>query len=185
MGVDSKPEIADYWSTYQAIRNDYIANVMSRNRYQKLMQYFHCNNPETDPMNIVNDEERRERRKEAPLYKVQPVLDAVFTNSRECYNMHRQVSIDESIVGYKGRYGGVPTVFIQGKPHAKGFKIYALADSKSGYNYRIEIMSITGSHEKYRRDVSRTRDLCERLIVDIRGCHHVLYTDSYYTSVDM
>nr|XP_006820728.1 PREDICTED: piggyBac transposable element-derived protein 4-like [Saccoglossus kowalevskii] len=185
MGVDSKPEIADYWSTYQAIRNDYIANIMSRNRYQKLMQYFHCNNPENDPMNIVNDEERRKRKKEAPLYKVQPVLDAVFIKSRECYNMHRQICIDESIVGYKGRYGGVPTVSIQRKPNGKGFKIYALADSKTGYNYRIEIMSMTGSHEQYSREVSRTRDLCERLIIDIRGRHHILYTDSYYTSVDM
>nr|XP_006822063.1 PREDICTED: piggyBac transposable element-derived protein 4-like [Saccoglossus kowalevskii] len=89
MGVDSKPEIADDWSTYQTIRNDYIANIMSHNRYQKLMQYFHCNNPE--------------RGKEAPLYNiVQPVLGAVFIKSRECYSMHRQVCIDGSIVGYKG-----------------------------------------------------------------------------------
>nr|XP_006817194.1 PREDICTED: piggyBac transposable element-derived protein 4-like [Saccoglossus kowalevskii] len=124
MGVDSKLEIGDYWSTCQAIRNAYIANIMTRNRFQKLMQYFHCNDPQNDPMNIANDQERKEKRKQAPLYKLQPVLDTVFQKSRECYNMHREVSLDESIVGYKGRFGGIPPVFIQGKPRAKGFKIW-------------------------------------------------------------
>jgi hypothetical protein len=35
MALDPKPSIADYWSTHPAFKNQYIADVMSRNRFSE------------------------------------------------------------------------------------------------------------------------------------------------------
>nr|XP_006813060.1 PREDICTED: uncharacterized protein LOC102802759 [Saccoglossus kowalevskii] len=119
------------------------------------------------------------------MYKVAPILKTVIHQSQQMYNLHCEVAIDEAIIGYKGRYNGIPTVFIQGKPRAKGFKVYVLADSHSNYVANLKFMTSTGSHEEDMRNVSKTAALCENLIQPFTGLHHVLYTDSYYTSIEM
>nr|XP_006813059.1 PREDICTED: uncharacterized protein DDB_G0290685-like [Saccoglossus kowalevskii] len=58
MGVDPKGELNDYWSTNTALRNEKISGVMSRNRFQKILQYFHVNDARNDPANISNPAER-------------------------------------------------------------------------------------------------------------------------------
>ena len=37
------------------------------------------------------------------LYKVRPLLDAVLRNFKSCYSPSKNLSIDESVVGFKGR----------------------------------------------------------------------------------
>lgn len=49
----------------------------------------------------------------------------------------------------------------------------------------MKFMTSTGSHELDMRQAKRTRATCVDLISHIRGFHHILYTDSYYTSYDM
>nr|XP_006815334.1 PREDICTED: piggyBac transposable element-derived protein 5-like [Saccoglossus kowalevskii] len=185
MGVDPKGELNDYWSTNTALRNEKIAGVMSRNRFQKILQYFHVNDARNDPANKSNPAERATERRHRPMYKVAPILKTVIHQSQQMYNLHCEVAIDEAIIGYKGRYNGIPTVFIQGKPRAKGFKVYVLADSHSNYVANLKFMTSTGSHEEDMRNVSKTAALCENLIQPFTGLHHVLYTDSYYTSIEM
>ena len=41
MGVKDLPEYRDYWSEEPILHDAYVANVMSRHRYEKLVQYFH------------------------------------------------------------------------------------------------------------------------------------------------
>ena len=59
MGIDPMHEVADYWSMKRSLRNEFIAGVMSRNRFQKIMQYFHCNDADQDSANMVDIDERR------------------------------------------------------------------------------------------------------------------------------
>uniref|UniRef100_A0ABM0N0N8 Fibrous sheath CABYR-binding protein-like n=1 Tax=Saccoglossus kowalevskii TaxID=10224 RepID=A0ABM0N0N8_SACKO len=102
MGVDPKMEIGDYWSNQTALRNEFIAGTMSRNRFQKILQYFHCNDADKDPANISDPERRRIEKSREPMYKVLPVLNKIMESSQNSYNLHQEIVIDEAIIGYKG-----------------------------------------------------------------------------------
>ena len=69
-----------------------------------------------------------------PLFKVRPFLDPLIRNFQEAYHPSRELSIDESMIGFKGRLS-----FIQYLPKKKttkwGMKAFVLADSKNGYTY--------------------------------------------------
>ena len=65
------------------------------------------------------------------LYKLRPFLEPLLHNFQQCYILHRELSVDEAMIGFKGRL-----VFIQylpNKPTKWGMKAYVLADSSNGY----------------------------------------------------
>ncbi|KAL8594274.1 hypothetical protein ACOMHN_044218 [Nucella lapillus] len=68
---------------------------MSRNRHNKINQYFHLNDsskaiPKNHPGYDV-------------LHKVLPLLDLVLNNSRAHYYPDQDISIDEATIKFKGR----------------------------------------------------------------------------------
>lgn len=66
MGIVVKPGISDYWSTSPLLKGSIFNSVMSRNRFQSILQFLHfANNSQFDP----NDPDRDR------LYKVRPVVD--------------------------------------------------------------------------------------------------------------
>ena len=40
-----------------------------------------------------------------PLYKLRPFLQPLLTNFQHHYTLHREVSVDETMIGFKGRLG--------------------------------------------------------------------------------
>ena len=42
MEINIKPEYKDYWRGDTVLRDSYVAAIMTRLRYEKLSQYFHC-----------------------------------------------------------------------------------------------------------------------------------------------
>ncbi|XP_006824945.1 uncharacterized protein LOC102803791 [Saccoglossus kowalevskii] len=174
MGVDPKMALNDYWSTTESLRNEFVAKTMSRNRFKKIMQYFHCNDADKDPANISMPLLRDAARRAQPLYKVAPVMDEIMEKSRSSYNLHRQIAIDEAIVGYKEGHG---------KSRAKGFKVHVMADAVSSYVGAIEFMTTTASD--HTRTDKVTLNLCVDLIRHIGGRNHILYTNNFYTSPEL
>lgn len=54
MGINVKPEYKDYWRGDIVLRDSYISAIMTRLRYEKLTQYFHCSvNGQEDPADKV------------------------------------------------------------------------------------------------------------------------------------
>ena len=53
------------------------------------------------------------------------------------YNPHRQVSIDEAMVGFKGRNS--LKQYMPMKPTKRGYKIWCLCDSNNGYLSNFEV----------------------------------------------
>ena len=49
------------------------------------------------------------------------------------YNVHRDVSIDEAMIPFKGRSS------MKQKPVKRGFKVWMLADAHTGYVYSLEV----------------------------------------------
>ena len=68
-----------------------------------------------------------------PLFKLQPFADPLITNFQAAFTLGYEVSVDESMIGFKGRLW-----FIQYMPkkHTKwGMKAYVLAESITEYTY--------------------------------------------------
>ena len=94
-GIHRLPEANMYWSTDPLLRVPAIAEVMSRNRFNKLNQYFH-----------VNDNSKAVPKGEPaydPLFKVRPLLNTVLENSRAHYYPGKDISIDEAMIKFNGR----------------------------------------------------------------------------------
>ena len=88
-------------------------------------------------------------------------------------------SIDESIIGFKGRHVLIQYIKIK-KHHQWGPKMYVLAEAKTGYSYRLmfhckqSTKSING----------QPYDVCMQLLKAENRCkNHHLGVDNYYTSV--
>jgi len=70
------------------------------------------------------------------LFKVRPLLDHLFEKFQTTYEPHREVSVDESLMLWKGRL--LFKQFLPLKRHRFGLKLYKLCESTTGYTYRFQ-----------------------------------------------
>ena len=77
-----------------------------------------------------------------PLFKLRPFLDPLLKSFQKTYHPGREVSIDESMIGFKGRLSFIQ--YMPKKPTKWGMKAFVLADSKTGYTYNWRLY--TGIH---------------------------------------
>ncbi len=96
MSVVDLPEIKMYWSEDKFFGNFGIADVMPRTRFEKLSQYLHANNREGYDKQDPNRDK---------LHLIQPILDIVLERCQENCNPHRDVSVDEAMIKFRGRLG--------------------------------------------------------------------------------
>jgi hypothetical protein len=93
------------------------------------------------------------------------------------YNPHRDVSIDEAMIGFSGRLGFKQYVPL--KPTKRGIKVWVRADPHNGYVGDFQVY--TG-----RTDNTPEINLGGRVVLDLMqplldlGYH--VYTDSFFTS---
>ena len=92
MGIHNFPEYRDYWSSDLALNVPYVSNKMSRHRYEKLCEYFHCSDPNNaDPEDKLH------------VHKVRPLLDVVGEHLSKFYKPGCALSIDEVMTKFDGR----------------------------------------------------------------------------------
>lgn len=106
---------------------------MSGRRFELLLSNLHLNDDEKMPPRGSPHFDR--------LYKVRPVLDRVVEAFRVHYKPQKSLSVDESMVGFRGRL-----VWIQYMPkkHRKwGIKIWTLADAANGYVSNMKVYTVS------------------------------------------
>ena len=95
MGVHQLPQLEDYWSSHPLLGAKGIVAGMSYQRFRVLLSCLH-----------LVDNSTAVRRGDAgfvKLHKIRPLLDIIQQNMQSSYNPHREVSIDEAMVDFKGR----------------------------------------------------------------------------------
>ena len=98
---------------------------MKRDRFSLLMRFLH-----------LNDSSQYKKKGEPghdPLYKVRPFLTPLVDHFQSSYTLHREVSVDESMIGFKGRLGFIQ--YMPKKPTKWGMKAFVLSDAQTGYMY--------------------------------------------------
>ena len=89
------------------------------------MQFLHLNDSEMQPARGAPNYDR--------LYKIRPFIDHIIANFKKVYIPSQNVSVDESIIGFKGRLSWIQ--YLPKKPTKWGMKAWVLADSSNGYTW--------------------------------------------------
>ncbi|CAF3008182.1 unnamed protein product [Rotaria sp. Silwood2] len=97
-------------------------------------------------------------------------------NFQKNYILGEYVSIDESMIKFKGRSS--LKQYLPKKLIKRGFKVWTLADSKNGYVYDFEIYKGKDSE----RDGTLGEYVVKRFVVDLEFSYRKVYFDNYFTS---
>ena len=100
--------------------------VLKRDRFSLLLKFIHLN----DNSGYIQKGDPGHD----PLYKIRPFLDPLLANFQAAYVLGRELSLDEAMIGFKGRLGFIQ--YLPKKPKKWGMKAFVLADSITGYTYR-------------------------------------------------
>ena len=94
-GHDRLPDYPSYWATDYYTELPGVRSIMSRDKFQNILRFFHlCNNSE----NLPSEHPDHDR-----LFKIRCFLSHVVGQWQSAYYPGREVSVDESIIAFKGR----------------------------------------------------------------------------------
>lgn len=161
MGICSLPRWHMYWSAeYQ---QPFVASAFLRWRFEQLLRYFHVAPPPNDA--AAAD----------PLSRVRPLIQSLQHSFPRQYTPSRFLTLDEAMVAFKGR--SPIKQYIPMKPHKWGYKIYCLASD----DYLLHFEVYEGKEERP-SPLGATADTALRMTTQYQHQHHVLFTDSWFTS---
>lgn len=171
MGIKRLPSYRDYWSSRPELRDNFISETMSRDRFIWLLGHLHLNDNSVMP---VRDSPNFDK-----LYKIRPVIDKLSETYMNSYKPSKHQSIDESMIRFKGRSS--LKQYMPQKPIKRGYKVWVRSD-ESGYVCQFQI---------YTGKVGDTseKSLGGRVIVDLtrvlvgKGYH--IFFDNYFNSVSI
>ncbi|KAG0431254.1 PiggyBac transposable element-derived protein 4 [Dictyocoela muelleri] len=165
MGIDKKPELKNYWikctNTYGS---KFVQQNMSYSRYTEINKCLSLSS-------IKKGFKHEKRDIDDSTKKIINYLNELFNS---LYSPNQELSIDEGICKYQGRYSF--KTYMPNKPIKVGMKFYILADSKTSFvlNFRL-----------YTRKYLSIKDTVQDLLKNHTGKNHTLYMDNYYNSFDL
>jgi len=129
MGIHGLPRARMFWSTDPLFRVQPVADIMTRQRFMKLIGNLHVNDnnkavPRGDP---AYDR----------LHKVRPLLTKMNANFQKQAVSSSSQSIDEAMIRFKGRSSF--RQYMPMKPIKRGYKVWVRSDAKTGYMYQFQI----------------------------------------------
>lgn len=174
-GIVQKPVEKWFWSKRPALSTPFFREVMTEKRYGLIMKFLHFENKETF------DDGKNTNTK---LRKISELHQMLVQSFKSAYIPQQEISIDESLVAYKGRLGWKQ--YIPSKRARFGIKLFQLCESESGYIWNSLIYTGKGTHfhNDYESYGLSTKSVLT-LIHDLKGQGYCLATDNYYTSPEL
>lgn len=174
MGLNRKPTLYGYWSNRPSQAQPWFTDHFSRDRYTLLLKFLHFN----DNANMPDPQDPQFK-----IYKILPVLLDLNRKFLRFYNPGEHISIDESMVGYKGKTPHLRQ-YMPNKHHARfGVKLWCLCDSVSSYTSQFEVFK-GAADPRDRQAEGMTYTLVMRLMEKSNLFHrgHHLGLDNFFTS---
>ena len=163
------PDLYDYWSTSELFHYFPVASRIPRKRFLELSRFLHF----ADNATISSRGEPGYDR----LAKVRPVIETLRESFLSSYNPHRENSIDEAMVKFKGR--STLKQYMPKRPIKRGFKVWVRADSHNGYISDLDVYTGRDDSTETNLGAKVVKKLSQPLI---RGNYH-LYFDNFFSSV--
>ncbi|KAJ8930820.1 hypothetical protein NQ314_016352 [Rhamnusium bicolor] len=138
--------------------------TMSGRRFEQLLRCFSCSSGQAvDPRDKLN--------------KISPLLNILLINFRFTYYPSEDVSLDESLLLFRGRLSF--RHYIKGKRARYGIKFYSLCTT-DGYVLNLQIYS---RKSKEAKGLSKLETLVTSLMELYLDRGHHIFTDNFYNSV--
>ena len=117
MGLSPRPSVSDYWSDEGYLDNGWLRDLFTLTRFAAIHSSIpHCGAPDA-----------------AGVQKVQPFVAQMVKNFQANYHPYEAVSIDEMVIGWKGRFKHKTSN--ANKPKKHHIRMYGLCDRATGYAY--------------------------------------------------
>ncbi|GFX76154.1 piggyBac transposable element-derived protein 4 [Trichonephila clavipes] len=174
-GIVKKPTNEQYWSKRHSISTPFFSKVMSYRRFNLIYRFLHFSDNET----FVTETHDCPK-----LSKIRPVLKYLTIRFNEVVTPDRDVTIDESLMLFKGRLGWKQ--YLPLKLSRFGKKSYMLCESKSGYVWSLIIYTRKGTlfDEKYKH-MCMSSQVVMTLMEPLLNKGHCLITDNFYSSLEL
>ena len=139
MGVIQLSELEAYWSTNWTGNIPFFGPVFSRSRFEQIFWMLHVSKDDPDhPGKKINKVKDildilipNFHQSFAPpgkkINKVKDIIDILIPNFQQSFAPERNVSVDERMVGFRGRFAAKQ--YMPAKPTKYGIKAFTLADS--------------------------------------------------------
>lgn len=170
-GYHKLPRERLYWSLDDDTGVPFVANCMSRNRFQEIKRFVHL----ADNDNLDKDDK---------MAKLRPLMNLLNQKFLQWGVFHKELSIDEAMVRYFGHHSSKQ--FIKGKPTRFGYKDWLLTSS-TGYCYSFD--TYCGAKKSSPTPVNKiplgsavVLDLLENIAVP---SDHIVIFDNYFTGYDL
>ena len=124
MDINKLPSLEGYWLTDNCIGNEKIQNVMTRTRFQSILQNPHFSN-------------HYNYDKTDKLRKIRPVIEHLNKLFAESLSNNPFQSVDEDMSKFEGRL--IMKQYTKNKQIKWGFKYWYRCDSETGYVYQLEL----------------------------------------------
>ena len=170
MGYNTRPAWRDHYSSASDLNNALLCKKMPRDRFAIILSHLHC-----------NDNSQKPRDCKDKLYKIRLMIDALNKKFQEVYNGTRELSVDESMIKFKGRSG--LKQYLPMKPIKMGYKWWCLADQR-GYIKKFQIYQ---GKDKELNSKFTGYGLGEKVVLELTeqdwGKGKIVYFDNFFSSV--
>lgn len=129
MGFHPLPGMRLYWSNDPYFHVEVVSSVMSLKRFLKILRFLHLN----DNSKMIG----RGQPGFDKLFKIRPLIDHLKCKFQEAFFPSRFLSVDESMIGFKGRSS--LKQYLPMKPIKRGFKVWAICCSVTGYMLCLDV----------------------------------------------
>ena len=117
-----------YWSQDKFYGDFAIAEIMTRDRFEKLSQYIHAH----DRTGYDKQDANRDK-----LRLIRPLLEIVNKRCLEAYNPNQENAVDEAMIKFRGTLSF--RQYMPAKPTKYGINVWERADSKNGYVCEFQV----------------------------------------------
>ena len=168
MGMIDVSVLESYWSTSWESEIPFFRKVMPRDRFLQIFWMLHVGEGD------------------AKVDKIKKLCDALIHNFQANYTSNKNLAVDETMVGFKGRFSAKQ--YMPNKPTKYGIKAFTLASSEHGYMLNILLYvganTLQGAENEYKILPQPACVVMELMKPYFNKCHHI-YTDRYYSSIPL
>ncbi|CAK1596431.1 unnamed protein product [Parnassius mnemosyne] len=165
MGTIQLNRLQDYWKTGRLFSIPIFAEQMGRNRFLLIMRCLH----------FTSEADNGD-----PVQKVRSVVDYFNTKMNECYYPAKELSLDESMILWRGRLKF--RQFIKNKRHKYGIKLYMLTEP-DGLVLKFRVYAGGLDHEVSGK--GHAEKVVMQLMNEKLHNGHALYMDNFYNSLGL
>lgn len=165
MGLVKLPSISDYWSTDDMMAQTFPRTVMTRNRFELLLQYLHfADNDNINPNDRIG--------------KIRYLVNLLNDRFKTYYAPKEEVCVDESMIPFRGRVAF--RQYNKSKRHKYGIKLFKVC-TNPGYTIKIQVYSGKNLDTENNTPTKIVLSLCHELL----NKGHTIATDNWYTSLGL